>query len=367
MHEDRPLTSPGSDRAPLPQAAGRPVFLAVRSDSFLPASRSELTLPFKTASASTGAGAVLLSSGPFSGRSRGHGRARHSMPSFHSQSSFRTHGRIIESRNHASIKRLRLLQRRDERERTGLFLAEGMRFVAQAAEAEGEIETVVVAPELLTHPFGQKVARRLRRAGVRSLEVTPEVFHSFSLTEEPQGIAAVVRQRWEPLDRVLPSDGLCWTALSTVHSPGNLGTLLRTSDAVGGAGLILLSPDADPYDPATVRATMGALFSQRFVRATAAELRRWKERHRCALVGTSPAAEEDYHTAAYPPAVVLFMGGERRGLSPEELALCDRVVRIPMVGRSDSLNLAVAAGVLLYELFNQRRVPGAEPGRDTEA
>jgi TrmH family RNA methyltransferase len=174
-------------------------------------------------------------------------------------------------------------------------------------------------------------------------------------------MAAVVRQRWERLDRVMPADGLCWLAVSTLHSPGNLGTLLRTSDAVGGAGLILIGPNIDPYDPAVVRATMGAVFSQRFVRATLPELCRWRDWHRCALIGTSPAAADDYQAVLYPRGAVLFIGGERRGLSEDELAACDRAARIPMVGRSDSLNMAVAGSVLLYEVFNQRRA-NAEVG-----
>jgi TrmH family RNA methyltransferase len=136
-----------------------------------------------------------------------------------------------------------------------------------------------------------------------------------------------------------------------VHSPGNLGTLLRTSEAVGGGGLILLNDDVDPYDPATVRSTMGALFAQRFV----CEFMRWKERHRCMLVGTSPASQEDYHAAAYRAPTVLLMGDKREGLPPALQALCDVMVRIPMVGHADSLNLGVATSIMLYEIFNQRR------------
>jgi TrmH family RNA methyltransferase len=144
-------------------------------------------------------------------------------------------------------------------------------------------------------------------------------------------------------------------ALSSIQSPGNLGTLLRTADAVGAAGVILLGDGVDPYDPAAVRASMGAIFSQRFVRASTRELAAWKRRSGALLVGTSPAAPTDYQALTYPPSLVLFMGHERQGLSPEEQALCDELVRIPMVGSSDSLNLAVATSVMLYEVFNQHR------------
>jgi TrmH family RNA methyltransferase len=262
---------------------------------------------------------------------------------------------IIASRNHFQVRRIRALQQRAERERTGRFFAEGLRFVAQAAEHGTAIETLLVAPELFTHRFGRQLLRRLRRAGTSCLKVTPEVFHSVALSEEPQGIGIVARQRWEPLPRPRDGDGLCWVALSSIQSPGNLGTLLRTADAVGAAGLILLGEAIDPYDPATVRASMGAIFAQRFARATTAQLAAWKRRHEALLVGTSPTAETDYQAVAYPESLVLFMGHERQGLSPEEQALCDALVRIPMVGSSDSLNLAVATSIMLYEVFNQRR------------
>lgn len=262
--------------------------------------------------------------------------------------------RLVNSVQHFSIRRLLRLQRREERERTGLFLAEGLRFVAQAIEHDAAIEQLVIAPTLLANPFGRKLARELRRAGVPALEVTPEVFRGVAQAEEPQGIAVVVRQRWEPLAQVDGADGLCWIALSAVQSPGNLGTILRTSDAVGGAGAILVGGAVDPYDPAAVRATMGAIFAQRFARASLGEFAAWKRRRGCYLVGTSPGGSVDYRAVRYRAPLVVFMGWERRGLSREDQALCDAIVRIPMVGSSDSLNLAVATGVMLYEVFGQR-------------
>jgi TrmH family RNA methyltransferase len=124
---------------------------------------------------------------------------------------------------------------------------------------------------------------------------------------------------------------------------------------VGGAGLLLLGDSADPYDPGAVRASMGALFALRLARATFDEFAAWKRQRACTVVGTSDAAAQDYRAVAYRPPLVLLMGSERQGLSPDQQALCDAVVSIPMVGRSDSLNLAVATGVMLYEIFNQQR------------
>jgi len=263
--------------------------------------------------------------------------------------------RPIESRNDLTVKRIRNLHLRAERARTGLYYIEGVRFVAQAIGRHVRVETLVVCPSLLVHPFARKMVRRQQRAGTPVLEVTPDVLHSLALVDDPQGIGAVVHQRWEPLERVTPGDELCWIAHDLVQSAGNLGTIMRTSEAVGGAGIILLGNAVDPYDPAAVRASMGALFAQRVVRASVAAFARWKEQHGFLLVGTSPAAETDYHDARYAAPTVLLMGGERKGLSPELQALCDVMVRIPMVGRGDSLNVSVATAVILYEVFNQRR------------
>jgi TrmH family RNA methyltransferase len=262
---------------------------------------------------------------------------------------------LITDRDSAPIRRIRSLLTREARERTGRYFVEGIRFLSEAVHQHAPIETLVVAPKLLTHPFGQRLIRHQRRLGVPCLEVTPEVFMSLSRAEEPQWVGVVLRQQWERLTAVKPSEGLCWVAVETVQTPGNLGTILRTAEAVGAAGLILIGPASDPYHPAAVRATMGALFGQRLVRTTTSELAAWKERHGCLLVGTSPKAAADYQAVQYPAPVVLCMGWERQGLSAGQKALCDVMVRIPMAGRSDSLNLAVATGVLLYEVFSQRR------------
>ena len=145
--------------------------------------------------------------------------------------------------------------------------------------------------------------------------------------------------------------------LDTVRSPGNLGTILRTGDAVGSAGVILIGDSIDPYAPRVVRATMGAIFRQRFVRTTIPAFQAWRKHsgNECLWVATSPHATDEYRDLHYRAPTVLWMGGERQGLAPDAQALCDRTVRIPMVGAADSLNLAIATSVMLYEVFHQRR------------
>lgn len=262
---------------------------------------------------------------------------------------------MITSLTNERIKNIRKLQDRKARQESGLFYIEGLRIVAEAVEQRAALDTLVVAPELLKSSFGQELVAEQRAEGVAVLEVSGEVFQRISLKEGPQGIAAVVKQRWLPLEQVKVQPGKPWVALDSVADPGNLGTILRTQDATGGQGVVLLDQSTDPFDPSAARASMGALFTQQLARAGFAEFAAWKRKHGVFLVGTSDKAKTDYHAFRYPAAVMVLMGSERQGLQEHHLALCDEVVSIPMLGASDSLNLAVATAVVLYEILNQRR------------
>lgn len=273
---------------------------------------------------------------------------------------------FLYSRNHPQIRRLRLLQTPEGRKESGEFLIEGIRPLTEAVKLGVRIEKLIVTPKLLEGRPVERLVKQLRIKGVPCLGMLPEVYYSFTQAEEPQGIAAIVRQRWEPLENVRPGQGLCWIVAEAVQSSGNLGTIIRTCEAVGSAGLILLGDGADPYDPATVRASMGALFGVRFVRTTVSLFGEWKRRRQVTLIGTSLAAREDYQDIAYPRPSMILMGCEKRGLTPEVMALCDHLVKIPMVGRSDSLNVGVATSLMLYELFNQRRREGRERRKGKE-
>ncbi len=260
---------------------------------------------------------------------------------------------IISSLTNTRIKQLRSLQYRQERERSGLFFTEGIRQVAEAVQLAAPIEQIIYAPDLLKSSFALTIVQQQQEQGTSCLAVTAEVFKSLSVKEGPQGIGAVLRQRWESLEQIYMGNELCWIALDATQDPGNIGTILRTSDAVGSAGVMLLGHSADPYDPNAVRASMGAIFSQRLVRASFEDFTHWKEQQHVSVVGTSDAAATNYRRILYPRPLVLLMGSEREGLSPEQQAICDMTVSIPMTGRSDSLNLAVATGIVLYEIFYQ--------------
>ena len=250
---------------------------------------------------------------------------------------------IITSSANPQIKNIRKLRERKERQASGLFYVEGLRIVGEAVSQGAKIQTLVSAPELLSSDYGRDLLAKAVDAGLPVLEVSAGVFASLALKDGPQGLAAVIHQDYCNLNQVVLNRGDLWVALDSVADPGNLGTIMRTLDSVGGKGVILLDQSTDPYDPTATRASMGALFSLTLVKTT------------FDVFGTSGAASTDYHHIHYPDGFILLMGSERHGLMEGHLRLCDNVVRIPMVGRSDSLNLAVSTAVVLYEVFNQRQ------------
>lgn len=252
------------------------------------------------------------------------------------------------------VRQVRQLRSRPDRERTQTYYIEGARIVAQAVQAGAEIELGVIAPDLLAGTHALNTVEALRGTGARVVELSPSEFEGISFKENLQGIGAVVRIRREGLQEVeLTQKG--WVALDGVGNPGNLGAIMRTCDAVGCAGLILLGDTVDPYHPNAVRASMGSLFALRMVRASFEQFVAWKQQHGYSVIGTTPDVQQEYQDVPYPPNYVLLMGSERLGLSAVQQAACDVLVRIPMVGTCDSLNLGVATSIVLYEVFQQQR------------
>jgi TrmH family RNA methyltransferase len=248
----------------------------------------------------------------------------------------------------------RLQADRRHRDHRRIFFAEGVRNVVHAIERGFHIETLVYSEKLLIVPIARRLVRDHCRSGTPTLEVSPEVFRQVSMTPRASGVGAVVAQRWSPLHNASPKSGLFWILLEAVRSEGNLGSLIRTSEAVGGAGFILAGPQIDPYSPAVVRASMGGVFRQAFIRTHERSLRNWVRRHRCRVVGAAPDGSSDLHRFGYPRPTILVLGEEREGLSPAQRNICTDFVRIPMVGSADSLNLAVAGSLLMYEVYRAR-------------
>lgn len=237
------------------------------------------------------------------------------------------------------------------RDRRGLFFVEGVRNFAEAIDHGCPVYALVYSERLLTSVVARMLVRRQKRTGVPFARVTPDQFRQISRAERASGVGAILYQPIQELPHVTPGDHPCWVALGQVRSPGNFGTLIRTSAAIGGAGFILLDPGVDPFDPVVVRPTMGALFRQKFVRANTEQLRRWVDRHQLQVVGASPDGAVEYDQVRYIRPTVLMLGNERSGLTAEQRAICRQIVRIPMLADTDSLNLAVAGSLIMYALF----------------
>jgi TrmH family RNA methyltransferase len=216
------------------------------------------------------------------------------------------------------------------------------------------IKTLIFSQDLSSSKNSKEIIKNARNLGIPVLEVGAEVFKSLSVKDGPQGLAAVIKQEWEDLSPSTELDGN-WIVLVEVADPGNLGTILRTSDATGGMGVILVGHCTDAFDPATARASMGSIFSQRIVKVGKDPFIDWAKNNQQRIIGTSDRAKLDYKDVVYSPDSIILMGSERQGISEDVEAVCKEMVSIPMSGICDSLNLAVAASVMMYERFNQQK------------
>jgi len=274
---------------------------------------------------------------------------------------------LISSATNPLVKRMRLLGDRKHRRREGAFVVEGIQPVWQAVEAGADVEVLVVAPDLIGSPAAGMVAAQ-EAAGIRVARLTGELFARVSARDGPSGLAAIVRGRVPGLASLPVAPGAVFVALHEIGNPGNLGTIIRTADAAGGSGVALIGAAADPFDPVAVRASMGALFAVPVARAAdPAEFFAWAAGSAVTVITTSAKARTSFWEAGYPRPLALLLGAEGAGLPDGVLAAGDLQVRIPMTGTAESLNLAVAAGLLLYQARRpdltrpaaDRRSPGA--------
>jgi len=263
---------------------------------------------------------------------------------------------VITSSSNPRLKEIRKLRERKFRAESGLAWVEGLRACGDAFTRPEFIELVVICPESLHSPYADELVDKAHLHGIDILEVSRDAYATLSGKENPQGMGVVIRQSFVPLNKVVLSGSDLWVALDRVADPGNLGTILRTLDACGGKGLFLIDQCTDPYDPTAIRASTGAVFHLNLIKADTESFSRWKNSSPVSLIGAvAVPGAEDYHTQHYSSPLILMMGSEREGLTPTLTALCDKQVSIPMVGHVDSLNLAEATAIMLYEVFNQRR------------
>ncbi len=256
--------------------------------------------------------------------------------------------RAVTSLTNPTVKAVRALHMRKERDETGLFVAEGLKTVTEGVELGQAPRVLLFGQDAAHHPLLQQAAAATRSVGGEVIEVTSDILAKVSRRDNPQAVVGVFRQVFRPLAEVEAGASACVVALHRVRDPGNLGTIVRTADAAGCGGVILVGECCDPYAVEAVRATMGSIFAVPLTKASEAEFTAWRQDWKGSMVGALLSAETDHRRAEYRKPTLILMGNEQQGLPEDMAALCDVNVKIPMRGRADSLNLSVATGVMIY-------------------
>jgi TrmH family RNA methyltransferase len=256
--------------------------------------------------------------------------------------------RQVTSLTNPTVKAVRALHMRKARVETGQFLAEGLKIVIEAVELGRAPRILLFNAEAGAHPLLQRAVAATENASGEVIEVSRDILAKISRRDNPQTVLAVFEQAFTSLDDLAPQSARCWVALQAVRDPGNLGTVIRTADAAGCGGVILVGDCCDPYSVEAVRATMGSVFAVKIAKAGVEEFIAWRRAWPGPVVGSLLTATTDFRAATYAAPTLILMGNEQAGLPPELAAICDVSVKFPMRGRADSLNLAVATGIMIY-------------------
>ena len=258
--------------------------------------------------------------------------------------------REVTAFSNATVKRLRALRDKKARRVERLFLAEGLRIIAEARDSRRLPEIIAFSAEGAKHPLAADIIAETEAAGGDAILTGADILSKMSGKDNPQMLVAAFAQPETSLDRIDRSASDIWLVAQALRDPGNIGTILRTGDAVGAGGLILIDDCADPYSVEAVRASMGAIFTQQIAVARWEGFLDWLRSGPGQLVGTSLKATDDYLAAEYQKPCFLLIGNEQQGLPESYEAECDLLVKIPMAGRADSLNAAIAAAVMAFQV-----------------
>jgi len=263
--------------------------------------------------------------------------------------------RVITGFSNPLVKQIRSLREKKHRRVERMFLAEGLRILTEAADAGHLPKIIVSTAEAGEHPLARRLIADTANGGGEVVETSRDILAKLSGKDNPQTVLGVFDEFDTKLSSIDRSASNIWIVAQSLRDPGNLGTIMRTGDAVGAGGIILVDDCVDPFSVEAVRASMGALFTQRIAQARWPEFIGWLRSGPGQLVGTSLRATADYQDALYEAPVFILAGNEAQGLPEAYEDACDLTVKIPMLGKADSLNVAVATAVMLYEVLNQHR------------
>jgi TrmH family RNA methyltransferase len=253
------------------------------------------------------------------------------------------------------VKRVRALREKKHRKREGLFLAEGLRILTEAREAGFLPVMLFRCAGRDSHALEIALEGEVLKAGGDVIETSAEILSKLSGKDNAQAVIGVYQENRAALSGLDRDSAPIWLVAQAMRDPGNLGTMLRTGDAVGAGGLILIDDCTDPFSVEAVRASMGAIFTQKVVQCRWDEFVEWLREGEGQLVGTSLQTEVDYQAPAYRAPCFILTGNEAQGLPEAYETECDLLVKIPMKGKADSLNAAMATAVMAYEVLNRFR------------
>ncbi|RIV91118.1 RNA methyltransferase [Aurantiacibacter xanthus] len=259
--------------------------------------------------------------------------------------------REITGFSNPTVKLLKSLRDKKHRKREGLFLAEGLRLLTDARACGRLPQMLVMATARDPHPLLDALEADVLASGGEVIVTSADILSKITGKDNPQGVAGVFAEFDTSLDRLDRSSAKIWLVAQALRDPGNLGTMLRTGDAVGAGGLILIDDCADPFSVEAVRASMGAVFTQGLAQAGWDDFLTWLRAGEGQLVAASLREAVPYRGAPYAAPCFVMVGNESRGLPEDYELACDLRVTMPMKGRADSLNAAVAAAVLAYEVL----------------
>ena len=262
--------------------------------------------------------------------------------------------REITAFSNPLVKRIRTLRDKRHRREERLFIAEGLRILAEAEDAGRLPLWIFYTAEMRHHALVVRLSAACEAAGGEAIETNVDILHKLSGKDNPQTVLGVYAEFDTALTRIDRTAAGLWIVAQSLRDPGNLGTILRTGDAVGAGGLILVDDCVDPFSVEAVRASMGALFTQTIAQANWADFLAWLRSGPGKLVALSLRTEIDYREPTYPSPTFLLVGNEARGLPADYEDACDLRVKLPMRGKADSLNAAVATAVMAYQVAGQR-------------
>lgn len=261
----------------------------------------------------------------------------------------------VTSLQNPRVKQIVKLRDRRPRDRSGEYLIEGYRCVLRACERCVPMEELYVCREFFQGGNEDGLIARCLASGMRLIEVPPHVFVKMAYRDRPEGLLAVARQhRLQLADLPPPAGADLYIVAEGIEKPGNLGTMLRSADATGVDAILLCDKRTDLFNPNVVRASTGALFSVPVAEAEAEEIASWLARRGCSLLAASPHAKRRYDQVDLTGPVAVAVGAEQYGLTDFWLERADLHIRIPMMGMADSLNVATATTIILYEVVRQR-------------